>query len=348
MEIIYKVIFLALPLLLCGGFFIRNKAPSCLYCFGLFFLVSGFFMYDYFSATYTELPAYGFGLEGTALSPAFFYCTKLLSVLVPDYRAATLIWSAVISGGLTLYIYKYCYYPVPSAITAAVTGIWLVNFINPPLFAGMLIAAFAFRYASERRFVRFLAVILLAASFDLRLLIVIPLYIFFITKPTLYHIIGAALSAAALLFFDLSPVFGFFPGFSEERIGSELFFPVTVSAVCVAAALCAKIIMRRGSYNCSMITVLAASAVLGLGAVSDARLMLPAFVCFFPAALTLMPEIIAVAKSIVTLTFREKKKPFLIAGAAILLLGAAAYYGAVLNSAEYMFDISTWMGVNRQ
>ena len=343
MYTVYKVNFLALPLLLCGGLFIKKKAPACLCCFGLFFLVSGFFSFDYFAGTYTELSSYAFELEGTALSPAFFYCTRLMAVLVPDYRAATLIWSALISGGLTLYIYKYCYYPVLSAVTATVTGLWAINFINPSFFTGLLIAAFAFRYASERRFVRFSAVMLLAAAFDLRLLIVIPLYLIFITKPTLYHIIGAALSAAALLFFDLSAVFGFFPGFSAERTGGELFFPVTISAMCIIAALCAKIIMRRGSYNSSMIPVLAVSAVLGLGAVSDARLLLPAVVCFFPAALTLVPEIIAVAKSIISLTFREKKKPFIIAEAVILALGAAVYYGAVLNSADIMSDIGTWV-----
>lgn len=348
MNLLFTILLTASPLLLCGGLLIKNKSLCCFYCGAVFFLLSAFHFYYYFGTTYQWLPSYDMTLDGAIASPGFFYLTKLCSMIFPDYRIATVIWALIISSGLMLYIHKYCYYPAPAAVAAAASGLWLINYINPQLFSGILIAAFAFRYASERRFVRFAAIMLLASCFAAEMLLLIPLYIIFITKPSLFHIPVAAVLAGGLLFFDLSPVFTFATGIESERTGADLFYPVIIVIVCVLGAVTAKITSRRGDYNQTMITVLAASAVLALGSAADARLLPLAAACFFPAALTLVPEIIAVIKSIITLTFREKKRPVLIAFGVIIGLLAAACYSVILFRPETGWIYETWIGVTVQ
>lgn len=334
---IFELIFFASPLLLCGGLFIKNKNLCSLYCGTLFFLLSALYFSDAFygiSDISTDMTAYS-GM----LSPAYIYGSQLIGMFSSDYRVLTVVWSLLSTLVLMLYIYKYCYYTAPSAITAAASGLWFLYFTDFTFFFGIIIAAFAFRYASEKRFVRFLAVMLLAACFDLRLLLLIPLYVIFITKPTLYHIPAAAALGGLLLIVDFSPVFGAVFGYPAERNGAGIFMPAAIIAVCIIAALMAKILMRRSSYNASMITVMAVSAVLAVGAIADERFLVLALACFYPAALTLVPEIIAAFKSILTLTFREKKRPALIVGGSILVLGFAVYYFFLCQKEGFTYTV---------
>lgn len=321
-----ELIFMLSPLILCAGLLFKNKRLGFLWCGLVFFLFSTFYIYDYFGGAYPTLAETDFSQLEPNVAPGFLYLTKLMAMIIPDYRAATAVWAALCTLLLMLYIHKYCYYTVPSAITFAVSGLWLMSFTDLRLFMAILIDAFAFRYAAEARFIRFAAFIMLAACFRFDIILLIPLYPIFITKPTLFHIpIGAAL-AVLLNFVDLTPVFSFVNGYETQRYEGFLFYPVTIAVVCVLTAVFAKIIMRRSEYNRSMITLMAAAAVLGIGSIYNERLLVLGTACFFPAALTLVPEIISAAKSIAALTFREKKKPVLIALAVILAVGSGIYW----------------------
>ncbi len=331
---IFQTLFTASPLLLCGGLFIKNKKLCCLYCGVIFFLFSAFYNYEFFASVYGQ---WGIGMKNL-LSPGFIYGWQIFSMFL-SAQWATVLWGLVSSFLLMFYIYRYCYYPALSAVTAAISGLWLINFINPCLFLGILVSAFGFRYASERRFVRFSAFMLLAAAFDLRLLAVIPLYILFITKPTLYHIPAAAVIGAALMYFDISPVLGYIPGFSGERMGAQLFYPVTVMAVGVITAVAAKIIMRRSDYYGTMVTVMAVAAAFAFGATGDGRLMLISVVCFFPTVLAVIPETVMILKSIITLTFRDNKKPVLIAGGILSVVGLAVYYIFLMKNSGFEYEL---------
>lgn len=337
-------LFMLSPLILSAGLLFKNKRLGFLWCGLVFFLFSAFYLYDYFGRAYPSLAETDFSLLEPNISPAFLYITKLMAMIIPNWRAATVIWAALCTAPMMLYIYKYCYYAVPSAITLAVSGLWLINFTDPRLFMGIVIAAFAFRYAAEARFVRFAALILLAACFRFDLILLIPLYPIFITKPTLFHIpIGTSL-AILLNFVDLTPVFSFVNGYETQRYEGSLFYPVTIAVVCLLTAVFAKIIMRRSEYNRSMITLMAAAAVLAIGSIYNERLLVLGIACFFPAALTLVPEIISAAKSIVALTFREKKKPVLIALAVILAVGSGIYWLFAVNRSETGFEYNSWIG----
>jgi len=105
-----------------------------------------------------------------------------------------------------------------------------------------------------------------------------------------------------------------------------------------------KIIARRGSYNLSMIIVLIASTVLATGAMNDSRLMKYSLICFFPAALTLVPEIISVFKALISLVFKEKKLPVLICGGVVLFALTALLYSYVLKSGVFVIpSYETWL-----
>ena len=338
------LLFTLSPIILSAGLLFKNKRLGFLWCGLVFFLFSTFYIYDYFGGAYPTLAETDFSQLEPNVAPGFLYLTKLMAMIIPDYRVATAVWAALCTLLLMLYIHKYCYYSVPSAITFAVSGLWLISFTDPRLFMAVLIAAFAFRYAAEARFIRFASFILLAACFRFDIILLIPLYPIFITKPTLYHIPLGIVLAVGLNFVDLTPVFSFVNGYPLNHLEGELFFPVVITVVCVLAAVFSKIIIRRSEYNRSMITVMAVSAVLGIGSIYNGRLIILAAACFFPAALTLVPEIIATIKSIAVLTFREKKEPVLIALAVILAVGSGIYWLVVLNRPEIDFTYSSWIG----
>ncbi len=343
MGMIFTILFIASPLLLSCGLLIKKKTPALLYCFAVIFILGALFRYDYFFGTYPWVMGYEMDLEGAIVNPAFYYITKLMSMIIPDYRLATILWSFASAAGLMLYIHKYSGRPVLAALTAFVSGLWLINFKDPCLFTAILITAFSFRYAGEKRFVRFLALILLASCFKLEFLLLIPLYLIFFTKPTLYHIIVFAAAAGLLMFFDISPAFSFVGSPVTARTGAALFYPVTITVTAVITAAMAKITLRRNPYNSVMITVMGTAAALGLGSIADGRLLPLAIACFFPAAVSLVPETIGAFRSIIALTFRERKKPFIIGGGIVLAVLAAVYYAVVIINSGMGFE--TWIGM---
>ncbi len=342
---IFTILFLAAPLLLGCGLLIKRKSMAQLYCFSVLFILAALFRYDYFFGSYEWLTGYEMDLPGAVVNPGFYYITKLLSMIIPDYRIATVVWSLTITAVMTLYIHKYSSSPVLASITAVILGLWFINFKDPCLFMAILIAAFSFRYAGEKRFVRFLALILLSSCFKLEFLLLIPLYLILFTKPTLFHIPIFAVMAGLFLFLDISPVFAFIGSPVTERVGAELFYPVTVTVIAVITAVAAKITLQRSPHNSTMLTAMGVAAALGLGAVSDGRLLPLAVACFFPAAITLVPETILAAKSLIALTFKEKKKAFLIAGGVILSVSAVVYYLVIVFRPETAMGFETWIGM---
>lgn len=345
MRIIFTILFIASPLFLGCGFLLKKKAPAQLLCFGILFVLAALFRYDYFFGTYPWVIGYEMDPGGAVINPAFYYITKLLSMIIPDYRGATVIWSFFAAAGVVIYINKYSAHPVLAAITAVVSGLWLINFKDPCLFMAILLSAFSFRYAAEKRFVRFAALILFSACFELEFLLLIPLYFIFFTKPTLYHIIVFAVMAGLLLFFDISPAFGFIGSPVTARTGADLFYPVTIAVTAVVTALAARITIRRNPYNASMVTVMGTAAALALGSVADVRLLPLAIACFFPAAITLVPETVLAAKSIIALTFKERKKTFITIGGIVLSVLAAIYYAVIIFRPETAMGYETWIGM---
>lgn len=338
------IIYIILPLLLVPGFFIKNKSLCCLWCGFVLFVMSALYFNSSVANVYNALDVMSIqDLSFTGLPFSFLYIAKFFSMIVPDYRIFTVVFSLISTAGLMLYIKKYCYYPAASAVVAVATGLWFMGLSDPAGFLGLIISAFAMRYAFEKRFVRFGAILLLASCFLPEAIYLIPLYIFFIIQPTVWHLPVAAGAAFLLLVTDITGELTFLG--EDKGAAADLILPLIITVICVCCCFAMKIIARRGSYNLNIIIVLLVASVLSVGALNDSRLMLYALICFFPAALTLVPEIISVAKALISLVFREKKKPVLICSGVVLLVVAALVYGYVLESGVFAIPAyETWLG----
>ncbi len=213
-----------------------------------------------------------------------------------------------------------------------------MNFYDPAGFLGLITSAFALRYAFERRFVRFSAILLLASCFLPEAILIIPLYVFFIIQPSVWHLPVAAGTAFLLLVTDITKDLEFLGKTTDNS--TDIVIPLVITLVCVFCCFAMKIIARRSSYNLNIIIVLLVATILSAGAMNDSRLMKYALICFFPAALTLIPEIISVVKALISLVFKEKKLPVLIVGGVLLTTLTVFLYGYVLKSG--VFEIPTY------
>jgi len=341
------LIYIFLPLILFPAVFIKNKGLSCLWCGMILFLVGALSYNAEISEAFSAISVMPhYSLNSLSYPPAFTYLTKFLSMFIPDFRVFYVIFCVFNTVGTMLYIKKYCYYPAPSAIVLVITGYWFVALCQPILYAGIMLGAFAFRYAAEKRFTRFAVFALFGACFFSPIMLIIPFFPIMLTKNRIVHIILAAIASAAVLIFDCG---SFLDLLGLDKISAmpyyENFLYLTIP-VCVLTFICGKIISRRGAYNEAMITVSLISAVLSLGAVSDSRFFILAFICFFPAGLTLIPEFISVIKAVVSLTFKDKKRPVLIACGVVLAALAVMLYGDILLSNAYGgIPYETWVGM---
>ncbi len=338
------IIYIIIPLLLVPGFFMKNKSLCCLWCGFVLFVMSALYFNTSVSGVYNAVSSLSIpALSFTGLPYPFLYIAKFFSMIAPDYRVFTVVFSLISTAGLMLYIKKYCYYPAASTVTAVVTGLWFMSLSDPAGFLGFVISAFALRYAFEKRFVRFGVILLLASCFLPEAIFIIPLYIFFIIQPTVWHLPVAAGAAFLILVTDITREFSFLG--ENSAASADFVLPLIIILVCVSCFFAMKIIARRGSYNLNIIIVILVAAVLSVGAMNDSRLMTYALICFFPAALTLVPELISVVKALISLVFKEKKRPVLICAGVILLAVAALVYGYILNSGVFAIpSYETWLG----
>lgn len=341
------LIYIFLPLILIPAIFIKNKNLSCLWCGIILFLVSALSFNAEISGFYSRITAVPVSaLPLLEESPGVLYFGKFFSMFIPDFPLFYILICFVNTFGTMLYINKYCYYPAPSAVAMVIMGYWFAAVSEPILYMGVMFAAFAFRYASEKRFVRFTALMLLGVCFFPVLLYIIPLYLIAATKPRIIHIVLGIASGAALIYFDFGGFFSLL-GIEDYTVFPFYeYFPVLSISVCVLVLITKKIVARRNRYNETMITVALISAVLSMGMINDPRFFIFAFICFFPAGVTLVPEIISVLRAIISLTFKDKKRPVLITGGIILAALAVLLYGNILLTNAYGgIPFETWVGM---
>lgn len=341
------LIYIFLPLILVPALFIKNKNLSCLWCGVILFLVSALSFNAEISGFYSRIAAVPVSALSLLNEPSgLLYFGKFFSMFIPDFPLFYILICFVNTFGTMLYINKYCYYPAPSAIALVITGYWFIAVSEPVLYMGVMFAAFAFRYASEKRFIRFAALMLLGVCFFPVLLYIIPLYIIAATKPRIIHIILGIILGTALIYFDFGVFFAFLGIEAHTAFPFYENFPILSISVCVLVLITKKIVVRRSRYNETMITVALISAVLSMGMLNDPRFFIFAFICFFPSGVTLIPEIISVLRAIISLTFKDKKRPVLITGGIILAALAVLLYGNILFTNAYGgIPFETWVGM---
>lgn len=341
------LIYIFLPLILFPAVFIKNKNLSCLWCGVLLFLVSSLSYNPEINEAFSLVSTMPFySLNSLEYPSGFTYFTKFFSMFISDFRLFYILLCGINTFGTMLYIKKYCYYPAPSSIVLILTGYWFVAISDPVLYMGIMFGLFAFRYASEKRFVRFAVLILLGTCFMPYLILIVPFYLILMTKTRIIHIILAAALCVLLIYTDVTALFGFIGINDVSGLPYYEYLPWLSLSVCILSLITKKIISRRGLYNETMITAALLSAVLSAGIFTDKRFFIFGFICFFPAGLTLIPEIISVVKAVISLTFKDKKRPFLIVSGVILAALAVLLYGNILLTNPYGgIPFETWVGM---
>lgn len=325
--------YLALPVLtvLCG--LPKKKAPVCL-AFAVLMFAFLMLAVPADSAAvgvYELLPQYPVSLMNRLSAPiGFLFPAKLLSMLFPSPTAMTAVLSAVFSLGTAIYIYRSCEAPAVAALLASAGGFLPIAVSDPYLFAAALIAAYAFRYAAERRFLRFAALILLASCFRIDALVFLLIYFILILPPGIPLLLGGAAASAALLLTGVSdPLFEYMCAEVPEfaRAGFSPAIPAVLGGLCLLSALTKRMLPknREREYETAL-TLLFAAAFLSLIGVYDPYFCPLALIAAFPAVLTLGGALFKIFDRLIVLTFREKKKPVRIACAAAGLAFLGGWY----------------------
>lgn len=315
-------IFIALPLLCAACSLLKKK--------WLFCAANGVLL---FVCTLLCLNTAAF--DGTdALPVGFSFFKQLLTLLFPDSDAASAVVSAILAVSVSAALYSHSAEPRYSAFLFVSCGFWLYFIHEPIVFIAAALCACALKYASQRDFLRFAALVLLGACFCPEMWAVLLLFPFFAAPVGLPLLLAGIAAGAALLL--INPADFLFQSMSAPaRIfpqnGVSALVPVALFLLLLIASLARKM-FRKNRRDCSdtMLTALFAAAVLSLMSVSDTRCLPLTAALAAPAAFFLGGELFLTGKRLIAMTFQEKSRGFLISAAAIAAAVPLIWYFALL------------------
>lgn len=338
-------VYLIFPALaaLCG--LVKKKTPVCLLCgIMMFFFLTAVFPPDSpLIGIYEALPRYPVSMMNRLDAPiGFLFPAKLISMLYPSSELLPTVLAACFSLGTMIYIYRSCEAPAVSILLVSAGGFLLTACGDPCLFAAALIAAYAFRYVGERRFLRFAALILLASCFSPEALLLLLLYFILIPPPCIFLLLGGAALSAVLLFTDAAPfLYGFLYGPAEVPLREDLspVFAVTLGILSLFAALLKPLLPKnkKREYGAA-INLLFAAAFLSLVGIYEPFFTPLMIMTAFAAVPILGGTAVKTVERLIALTFREKKKPVRIVCAAVGAGCLTAWYLWLL------YDHGIWFG----
>ncbi|MCM1335005.1 MAG: hypothetical protein NC084_05650 [Bacteroides sp.] len=324
--------YLALPVILALLGLIKKKAPSCFFC--------GLAIFLFLALTLPENTALGESCDlllrypvsmigGIGGGVGLLLPAKLFLTLFPSLRALTTAIAALLALGTATTLYR-SETPAFSALLAACLGFLPLAAGDPALYAAALTTAIALRFAAERRFLRYAALILVAACFRAEAILFLLLYFLLIPPPGLILFLGGTAATAALLLTDVSdPVFAFLnaeiPSYFWEGFSPAI--PATLGGLALLAALMRRMFPknREREYETAL-NLLFAAAFLALIGVYKPEYCVPAMIAAFPSVLLLGGALLKLADRLIALTFKEKKKPVRIVGAALGLILLGGFY----------------------
>lgn len=338
-------VYLIFPALaaLCG--LLKKKTPVCLLCgVMMFFFLTAVFPADSpLIGVYELLPQYPVSLINRLDAPiGFLFPAKLISMLYPSPELLPTVLAAGFSLGVTIYIFRSCESPAVSFLLVSAGGFLLTARGDPCLFAAALIAAYAFRYAGERRFLRFAALILLTSCFSPEALLLLLLYFILILPPGIPLLLGGAALSAVLLFTGAAPLLsGLLYGSAEVpvREGLSPVFAVTLGSLSLLAALLKPLLPKNKEREYgTAINLLFTAAFLSLIGIYEPFFTPLMIMTAFAGVPVLGGAAVKTVGRLVALTFRKKKKPVRIVCASV---------GAVCLTAWYLwllYDHGIWFG----
>ena len=322
---------IALPLLLAACSALKKKALVCAAAGAVIFLCT----FVCLGSVSPDIAAqYELISEGNAsiLPIGFSYPARLLALIFPDNAAIYAVLSAVFAVSVSCYAYRSSPCAPISAVIFAASGFWLYFVHEPVIFCAAALCMPAFKYASQRRFVRYAALLLLAACFCPEALLLIAFYPVLLFPVGLPLLIAGLLAGAALLFINSGDVLFQYMSASAQSFpqnGISPLVPAALFLLFIFAALTRKMNSNR-DHSETMIITLFAAAVMSLLSVSDIRFMPLAAMLGLPSVLSVCGELFPIGKRLAAMTFRENEKNAKIVYTAAAALIAAAWYGFIL------------------
>lgn len=322
---------IALPLLLAACSALKKKALVCsvsgvIIFLGTFLCISSFS--PDISAQY-QLISEG---SASALPIGFSYPARLLAPIFPDSTAFCTVLSAVFALSVSCYAYRLSAAPSVSAVIFAASGLWLYFVHEPVIFCAAALCMPAFKYASQRRFVRYAALVLLAACFCPEALLLLAFYPVLLFPAGLPLLIAGLLAGAALLFIDPGDVLFQYMSASVQTFPQNGISPLVPAAfflLFIFAALTRRMNSDK-DYSETMIITLFAAAAMSLLSVSDIRFMPLAAMLGLSSVISVSGELFAVGKRLAAMTFRENEQKAKVAFTAAAAVIAAVWYGFIL------------------
>lgn len=273
--------------------------------------------------------------EAAVNSVGFSFFEQLLALLFPDKIAVTIALSAIFAVAVAAFLYSHSADSGFSAVLFAVSGLQLYFLTDPITFIAAALCACALKYASQRDFVRFAALLLLAVCFRPEMWAVILLFPFF-AAPVGLPLLLVGIAAGAAVYYINPADFLFQSMSADARIlpfsGASVLVTIGLFALFLIVVLTRKM-FRKGTmaYSDVMTIALFAAAVLSLMSVSDIRFLPLMTTLAAPAVLSLGGELFLMGKRLIAMTFRENKRTASITAIAITAVLAAVWY-AVLQT----------------
>ncbi len=311
-----NIILVMLPLLTgAAGYFCEKKEQKALFsliCGGIVYFVSAAGavngqMHDVLVMTAGRLPVASLGIIDAP--PAYLLILRIcLGAGIGAGGFATV--QALLHSFLTAaYIYEKP--GVPYAGAAVLTALFLpLVCFDANIFTAVLICLFSARYAEERRFFRFAAVIFIAACFDASVLLLIPVWLIsLIPKNYITLPLAAGIAAAAVYFPGAAEaVTGFLGNGSCARMRTPLPLAVCTCAAALVLMLTAAMYRKRSEMTARLIPVFITGSALSAAAVFVPELSVPAQAALALSAAALAPDALAIFRRFMVIMFPKRKK----------------------------------------
>lgn len=242
---VYFVNILALMGL--GAYFYHNKNLKdskmwfCIIIFVQLTIISGFresigFDYNSYRYHFYEISKLSFfDTLKYNFEPGFSFLNKVILYFTDNYKILIFICSFITTGFVSYSIYKNSKYPFYSFFLYITLAFYYASFNLIRQGLAISISILGLKYLKERKFLKYLLIILIAASFHYSALVMIPVY-FFVNINLTYKkiIIFFLITSFGYIFFDkiLAIALKIFPMYSEY-LYSDFLKPLSVKSILI-------------------------------------------------------------------------------------------------------------------
>ena len=283
---------------------------------------------------------------------------KILADAGLEYEVMFALIAFVTAAGVMLIIHRHSSVPWVSVTAFLMSGLYFnsMNFMRQ--FIAALFVAFAFKYVARKQFFRYLAFVLLASTFHLSALVLIPCYLIFKLKlnvPLLVIMLTGTMTA----YIFVTPVMNFVTGYIytaydpmtnvEAMNGLSPVYTIAFALFFALAFILRKMLIARNRHtNTLLISMYIAVFFCFLGT-AHGILARTALIFIAAPILILSADIYAVIRDLIRLTFKDSLPSMRKCAAVIslvFLLVNGIFYGYLLHPAVNYNGVVPYQTIN--